>query len=61
MGLISANDPERALAFQNNIFSTQKNLAVRIINNPPRLYCILNNIIVDDQQKWHQIAYLVHQ
>jgi hypothetical protein len=47
--------------FKTIYFSTLENLAVRIINNPPRLYCILNNIIVDDQQKWHQITYLVHQ
>jgi hypothetical protein len=40
---------------------TQSGLVGRIINNPPRLYCILNNIIVDGQQKWHQLAYLVDQ
>ena len=40
---------------------TIEKLSGRIVNNQPRLYCILNNIIVDGQQIWHQIAYLVHQ
>ena len=55
---MSANDPKRTLAFQNDILSTLEKLAGRIINKPP---AFLITIIVDGQQKLHQLADLVHQ
>jgi hypothetical protein len=44
--------------FKTIYFSTLEKLAGRIINKPP---AFLITIIVDGQQKLHQLADLVHQ